>query len=592
MRAGTGRDPVPPPGRATAARRLRAQLGPVAQRREWPPVSVIVVNRDGEGHLRLLLPRLASATDYPELELILVDNGSQDGSVALARSLDLPFPLTVMENEANLSFSDANDDGAERASHDRLLFLNNDVEPFEPGWLKELVACLEGSPEAAACGATLLHGKAPGRRSGSYVVQHRRVELAGAPGFVTIVNAGGGEELDRPGPDLAAPAATAACLLVRRQAFESVGGFTTGFRWGWEDVDLGLKLASAGGQVACSGRSVLFHHESSTRSAATAEWQRTTRMHNRRLLAQRWGPQVRREYLLDRFAGRGFWTDGRRPLLVVALSGREAEDRPARELADAIEAEGWRVSLAELQSGEAGVVEPDADFVLVTDPAWGASLASGVPCVPWVRDRVDAWRTAPLLRRSELTLVSQLSLAPALEAVGVVPTLFAGAAEADRLLALLRERAQRLRFCLKLSRDWGLEPAVVALRRSLERRDHACAIQLRDEWELLAGLATDVAVVCGDPSGYRPQPAQLNVLWPTEAPPPTRCDDWDLILASDEALASSLDAMTPTAVKALDLDSSADAAGPLLDFVAEATARSGVETGISSYSPARTRSTA
>jgi len=576
MSAGSEALPRPPAGRAAAARRIRSELGPPPQRDEWPPVSAIVVNRDGEAHLRLLLSRLASATDYPQLEMILIDNGSNDGSVRLARSLDLPFPLTVIENEHNDPFSDANDDGAERAAYERLLFLNNDVEPFEPGWLKELVACLEAN-RAAAAGATLLYGKDQERRSGSYIVQHRRIELRGAPGFVALVNAGDGEEFDRPGPDLSAAASTAACMLVRRDAFESVGGFTTGFLWGWEDVDLGLKLASAGEGLVCSGRSVLFHHESSTRSAVSPEWQRSTRSHNRRLLAERWGPQLRREYLLDRLAGRGFWTDSRPPLLVVALSGRPSDDREVRELADAVEEQGWRVSLAEPHGDRPGSVVAEADFVLVADPSSGASLAAGAPCVPWARERAGEWAAAPLLRRAELTLVSQLGLAPELEGAGVAPVLFGGAAEAERLVALLRERVQRLRFCVKLSRDWDLEPAARSLRRSLERRQHACSLQFADEWELLAGLVADVAVACGDPGNYRPKPAQLNVLWAPRGVRPTQCDEWDLILVSDEATAASLAAETPTPVKALDLDSTADAAEPLLDLVAVAAARSGVE---------------
>jgi GT2 family glycosyltransferase len=583
---------TPPPGRAAIARHLREQLGPEPDLAAWPPVSIVVVNRDGEDHLRLLLPRLASATGYPDLELILVDNGSRDTSVALARSLDLPFPLTVIENDANLSFSDANDDGAERAGNELLLFLNNDVEPFEPGWLKELVACLERSG-AAACGATLLHGgDASGAAAGRYVLQHRRVELAGAPGFVRIANAGDGEEFEGPGPDQPAAAVTAACLLVRRDAFLRAGGFTTGFLWGWEDVDLALKLASGGGGVLASGRSVLFHRESSSRSAAGAEWQRRTRSHNRRLLAQRWGPQLRREYLLDRLARRGFWTDGDPPLLAVVPSAPAAEDPGAAGLADAVEMAGWRTILVEPQGPGPAELPPEADFVLLADPSRGASLPAGAPCVPWVREGAEAWVSSPLLRNAELTLIERLSFAPALEAAGVAPTLFAGADDSERLVALLRERVQRLRFCLKLPRDRHLEPAAFALRRSLERREHACLLQPPDEWELLAGMTADVVVACGDPGGYVPKPAQLNLLWAAAELRPTQCDGWDLVLMSDAGSAAALAAETPTPVRALDLDTSADAAEPLLGLVAEAAARNGVESRLEGYDRASSVSNA
>lgn len=567
----------PPPGRAAIARRLRTQLGPPPQLGECPPVSIVVVNRDGEEHLRLLLPRLAAATDYPQLELILVDNASRDGSVEFARSQRLPFPLTVVENEENLSFSDANNDGVEAAAFDHLLFLNNDVEPFEDGWLKELVACLQQSG-AAAAGATLLHGD---RRGGSYFLQHRKVELAGEAGFVRVANAGDGEELRGAGDDLPALASTAACLLVQRGPFERVGGFTTEFLWGWEDVDFGLKLMSAGDRVVCSGRSFLFHEESSSRSAESHEWQRRTRAHNRRLFAQRWGPQVRREYLLDRLSGSGFWADPRPPHLAVALAGRVADDLGARELADAVEQEaGWRVSLVAPRGGGWSEMPVDADFTLVTDPSFGVALPPAAACVPWVRDRPEVWADAPLLRRAELTLVARLNLAPGLESAGVAPVLFSGASEAERLVALLRGRAQRLRFCIKLGREPDRVPAALALRRSLEIREHACSVQLADEWELLGGMTADVVLACGDPDAYCTKPAQLNVLWAPDDIRATECDQWDLVLVPDEATAASLGVETPTLVSPLDLGSIADPAEPLLDLVAEAAARDGVRASI------------
>jgi GT2 family glycosyltransferase len=566
------------------ARRLRERLGPVPERAEWPPVSIVVLNRDGEEHLRRLLPLLASATDYPRLELVLVDNGSTDGSVDFARGAELPFPLTVLRNAENLSFSDANNDGVEAAGFDRLLLLNNDVEPFEPGWLKELVECLERSG-AAAAGATLLHAENfRGASPAGYVLQHRGVELAQEAGRLIPLNVADGEDLASWEPvDALRPALTAACLLVRRDAFDLAGGFTTGFRWGWEDVDLGLKLESAGEALLCSGRSLLFHHTSSTRFRRGQEWRRSTRSHNQRLLYERWGPQLRREYLLDRFAGSGFWTDGRRPRFVVATSRRPAPDRAARELADAVEEEGFRVALVEPADGGWGRVPDDADFILLTDPSLAPELPQDLAYIAWVDEDVDAWVDAPLLRRAELTLVTHLRSARALEAAGVAPVLFQGAAEAGRLIGLLRERAQRLRFCLKLSRDWELEPAGLALRRGLERRGHACSLQLADEWELLGGLAADVAVACGDPGAYHTRPAQINVLWAASEVRPTQCDQWDLVLVPGEEAAATLASETPALVAALDPGSAADPAEQLLELTVRAAARDAIRSRVAAH---------
>lgn len=572
---------APPAGRVALAERLRERLGPVPELPEWPPVSIVVLNRDGEDHLRLLLPRLATATDYPRFELILVDNDSSDGSVELARSLDLPFPLTIVENDENLSFSDANDDAAERAAFDLLLFLNNDVEPFEPGWLKELVAGLE-SGDAAAIGATLIHGENyRGQNRADYVLQHRGVVFRHEAGRLAPFNFGDHESLDAwTGEDRRVPALTAACMLVSRADFERVGGFTTGFRWGWEDVDIGLKLGSAGDTLVCSGRSLAIHHESSTRFEQGREWRRETKAHNQRLLLERWGAQLRREYLLDRFSQGGFWSDSRSPRLAMALAGEATADAVARELADSVERLGWRVGLLERRAEGWDRLPDDVDFTVVCDPSFAASRLPGGACVAWVLGEAGDWVDTPLLREAELVLAPGLGAIRALEAAGVAPVLFDGAADAARLVGLLRERTQRLRFCLKLSREWDLEPAALALRRSLEDCGHACSLQLAHEWDLVGGLTADVAVAIGDPADYRPRPAQLNVLWSTLPPPPTECDGWDLVLLPGEVEAAALAAETPATVAALDLDATATAAEPLLELVARAADREGIRSRV------------
>ncbi|HET7574571.1 MAG TPA: glycosyltransferase, partial [Solirubrobacterales bacterium] len=141
--------------RAHLATEIRERLGPPPSLSHWPPVSIVVPTRNGREHLERLIAGLQDRTDYPELELVVVDNDSDDGTRELLAGLDCSFPLSVIANAEPASFSQANAQGAERARNDLILFLNNDVEPFEPGWLRELVAAHERDGVSAA-GATLL----------------------------------------------------------------------------------------------------------------------------------------------------------------------------------------------------------------------------------------------------------------------------------------------------------------------------------------------------------------------------------------------------------------------------------------------------
>ena len=165
---------VRPGGRATTAslRRspeaerevaaaIRRDLAPAVLER-GPLVSVVILNRDGRDLLERCL-RAVATTVYRDVEVIVVDNGSTDGSADLAESLALPFPVRVIRNAENRSFSDANDQAAAIAGGELLCFLNNDVEPITEGWLGYMVETLT-TTHAAAVGARLIY---PSHRGGS-----------------------------------------------------------------------------------------------------------------------------------------------------------------------------------------------------------------------------------------------------------------------------------------------------------------------------------------------------------------------------------------------------------------------------------------
>lgn len=281
---------------ASLAGEIRRRLGPPPALEDWPLVSIVVLNRDGADHLRRLLPSLVEHTDYPSLELVLVDNASRDDSLEVVGSFAAPFPVSVLANDRNESFSDGCNQGAEVAAGELLLFLNNDTEAFEGGWLRELVACLRRTG-AGAVAATLICPEREHRASflHGYGVAHRGLEFrqdGEDEGRVSpSLHDWEADPLDqRLGEDSERPAVAAACLLIARRTFAEVGGFTHGFVYGSEDVDLCLKLRQAGQPVVCSGRALAVHHPVSTRRTLPFEQARATKLANLDLLWERWGP--------------------------------------------------------------------------------------------------------------------------------------------------------------------------------------------------------------------------------------------------------------------------------------------------------------
>jgi GT2 family glycosyltransferase len=154
------------------------------------------------------------------------------------------------------SFAKACNDGAAAAGPvDYLVFLSEDAVPVE-GWLEALVDEAEAHPEAAAIGAKLLDADGIAKHAGIVIGCDRRPHhiYAGFPGDHPAVN--------RP-KEVAA--VSAACMLVRRECFERVGGFDGTGLGGYEDVDLCLRLREAGHRIRYCPRSALLHSGQATR---------------------------------------------------------------------------------------------------------------------------------------------------------------------------------------------------------------------------------------------------------------------------------------------------------------------------------------
>lgn len=343
---------VTPPEIAGEILRALPELG---TRDRWPTVSAIVPTHDGRHLLERLVAGLR-ATDYPGLELVVVDNASTDGTSEWLEQQPLPFTVSLVRNTRNQSFSAACNLGAADARGELLLFLNNDVEPLEPSWLRRLVLCRD-ERRAGIVGGLLIDPDRPTPSGRPGAVQHHGVAFSWRGGTLRPHLRHLGEDpLELVGRDEEAAAVAAACALIRREDFEAVGGFHDGFWYGAEDVDLCLALRARGRSAIACGSAVLLHRPLSTRRAAPDN--REAGRANHRLLLERWGPAVRREFAEDRREEAGIWTlpeagDGPAdpaPLLCVA-AGPGASAERVRALVDALAATGWSVTTRDPSDG-------------------------------------------------------------------------------------------------------------------------------------------------------------------------------------------------------------------------------------------------
>lgn len=225
-----------------------------------PCVYVLVVNWNGRRHLEISVPSLL-ATAYPQMEAVVLDNGSTDGSRRWLRERYPAVRLVALGR--NLGFAAANNAGIEialEAGADYVALLNNDTR-VEADWLAALVAVAESDPAVAICQAR--------QRTwdGEKDVRFRFIpEWAEAEAVETPVQTSGS----------AAPTvfASGCAMLIRSDALRRIGGFDERYFMYVEDVDLSLRAWIAGHRVMDAPAAVVYHRArgSHSRGAERLFW--------------------------------------------------------------------------------------------------------------------------------------------------------------------------------------------------------------------------------------------------------------------------------------------------------------------------------
>ena len=260
-----------------------------------PRVSVIIPIHDHAALLERCLDGLLTQTDYPDIEILVVDNGSVEGeTLQLLQRAQHDKRVMVLSQPGAFNWSALNNAGARKATGEILLLLNNDIEVMEPDWLAA-IAGHAMRPDVGIVGARLLfpygglqHGGVLLGPEGAAVhaMTHAAEDEAGYLGQVSLPR------------DLSA--VTGACLAVRRAVFDQVGGLEADYlRVAWSDIDLCLRVRQAGYRVLWLPNAVLAHHEMATRGRDATLAQRARHETERAALRRRWPVATDRDPFLN-----------------------------------------------------------------------------------------------------------------------------------------------------------------------------------------------------------------------------------------------------------------------------------------------------
>lgn len=249
-----------------------------------PLVSIIIPTRDRVELLKTTITGLLTKTDYPNIEIIIMDNGSiEKATLAYFSTLAQHDNIKIIAHAKAFNYSELNNIGASHATGEIFALLNNDLKMIHPDWLDEMVAHAL-RPEVGAVGAKLYYA--------DDTIQHAGVTtgLGGVAGhsfkFTPRHLTGDHKKLYATHN---VSVVTGACLVLRRMVFEELGGLNKkDLKVAFNDVDLCLRIRQQGYLIVWTPHAELYHLESVSRGVDNTPQKFLRLRHEINYIRQQW----------------------------------------------------------------------------------------------------------------------------------------------------------------------------------------------------------------------------------------------------------------------------------------------------------------
>jgi GT2 family glycosyltransferase len=257
---------------ALARRRVEAEVTPGLHPGVWrvrynipemPGVTAVIPTGGKLSLLRPCLDDLLTKTNYPNLEILLIDNSQGDEVANLVAELSQQYPNVrrVVDNRKPFNYSALINASIPHVATPLVLMLNDDITVIDPDWLTAMVEHAQ-RPEVGIVGAKLLYP--------DNTIQHAGVILGPFGGSVHVFKRLPGHEpgyFDLPDAVRNYSAVTFACALIDRAVFEEIGGLDAeNLPVAFNDTDFCLRTREAGFEIVYTPHAALYHHESVTKT--------------------------------------------------------------------------------------------------------------------------------------------------------------------------------------------------------------------------------------------------------------------------------------------------------------------------------------
>ncbi|MDR1721871.1 MAG: glycosyltransferase [Methanobrevibacter sp.] len=372
-----------------------------------PLVSIIILNRNGIDNLKRLFKNFKENIVYSNYEIIVVDNNSNDESIEFLEEISKNLPLRIIKNNVNTNFSEGNNQGVRASKGEYILLLNNDIETTY-GWLNEMMGEIINKNNIGSVGAKLVF---PIDYGESLKVQHVGITFEAEGDDFIANNLGiGMNPFDKNIKTDIVAGVTAAVLLIKKSVYDEVGGLDERYVYGFEDVDLGLKLFKKGYDSILCSTALLFHYQSSTRIKDSREERSKKHEHNFHLLNKIWKPFLFEKILEEKLNCQPLLTT---ELLKIGIIVSKIEPKlrfddtsTALELSKELINFGYNI---EFITGDDEFNNPNFDIIINLLHNYDISklnLKENTIKIAWMRNCFEKWVTKPEIHDYDVYMAS------------------------------------------------------------------------------------------------------------------------------------------------------------------------------------------
>jgi GT2 family glycosyltransferase/glycosyltransferase involved in cell wall biosynthesis len=299
-------------------------------------VSVIVLTWNGLEVTRKCLASLLENTTHADFEVVVVDNGSTDGTVEYLRGL---AGIRLIENGENLGFVRGNNKGIEATATDVVL-LNNDTEIGQGDWLEKMQELAYQADDIGVVGCRLVNAEGNLVHAGTYMP---------VPSFWGQEYPGNELDIGQYTRDRRVEGVIAACVYIKRAVIDEVGALDTDYFSYYEDTDFCLKAERAGFQTWCCGGATVMHVENASTDVNRMDFSGTFKR-SREVFLSKW-----KGFYQERYAHRLTWHS--------FISGQGLYSSASAKILWALDRAGVDVNLAFLE----GVERAELDDFRIND---------------------------------------------------------------------------------------------------------------------------------------------------------------------------------------------------------------------------------